>query len=251
MTYLELVQQLALETGTALTAEITDVSWPPATSYGQSTEHLARLANWIRRAWLDIQMDQPEWAFMIYRGTMPLVTGQWSYDIKTIVDDDLELEEAPQRYDEIVPFTAQFDRPYVWVVNGATEPGQHNFCYYQMEEQFFGQSDIRSGQTRGIPGRFTIDVNKYAVLDTAPPDDEYYLEFAYKAEPQVFSAAADEPLRLPERFHDLIVYQAMLYAAGFDETDKQFKRGQFLFRRMMNKLRMAQLPEYSMPGTAT
>lgn len=47
----------------------------------------------------------------------------------------------------------------------------------------------------------------------------------------------------------VIVYKAMIFAALFDESDFAYKRATKLYRDRMNKLRLNELSEYTMPGT--
>lgn len=244
MNYLAMVQRLARETGTELAAKITSVTVTPATSYGETTEHVNRLIEWIQQAWLEIQNDQPNWEFMIATEQVAILHGQTSYDIRQAVEDAVGTDV----YDGIRPFVAPLDRRYIWVVDGSTDPLQKYPCYYVPPEHFFGFSD-RYINDRGRPGFYSIQPDGCISIEPAPQSDDWNLEFEYRLLPQTLGADSDTPTGLPDKFHMLIVYRAMMEYAGFDESDRQYRRAQKAYRQMMNKLRLEQLREYTMPGT--
>lgn len=245
MDFLALVKRLATETGTELEEKITSVAVPPATSYGETTEHRTRLVNWVQQAWIDIQGDQEHWYFTIDEAYIPLVTGQVSYVVRDIVNGQHEGEEI---YDEIVPYTAPVDNKYIWVVNAVDSDAVRQPSYRISPEFFFGDRDRYNDHSVGVPYRWSIDYKDCLVTDSAPPNDDYQFRFQYKMNPQVLTENTDEPRRLPERFHMLIVYHAMVFYAGFDEAGNQYKRAEKLRRDMMNKLRLRYMPDYSMVG---
>jgi len=248
MDYLALVKRLAVETGTELESKITSVNVPPATAYGETTEHRTRLINWIQQAWIDIQDDQDQWDFMVNRVRIDVAKSQYSYDIRSLVDA-VEEEEI---YDELIPFVAVFDKQYIWFVDGSISPPTRNKCYFIPPERFYGYRDRYNGSTFGIPFGYSIDRNNCLDFTTSPDKDTYYMEFEYKRLPQVLENDADVPMVLFKRqYHILIVYAAMLFYAGFDETSPQWKRASKLYRDKMNKLRLSELKGYSLPGTRT
>jgi len=251
MTFLELVKALAQETGVELQSKIETTVVAPAAGYGETKEHVGRLVRWTQRAWRDIQNDQPLWNFMKRTGVMPLAEGETTYDIKQIVDASLPAGFEDWQYEELLPWVASFDARYIWMVNGAAEEPQRNFCYYVPPERFFGSISRYNDRNEGLPGRFTFDPGGHIVFDSKPPNDDLYIRFDYRAVQHTLQDDADEPRGLPEKFHDLIVYAAMAKNARFDESGPQIQESRKLYRDMMNKLRLEQLPAYSLPGTYT
>jgi len=241
--YLELVKRLALEMGGELTERIESVATVPATSYGSSTEAILRCITWVQQAWLEIQDDQPNWAFMQAHGTCPLQLGQTTYDVAQAVEDDVGVDQ----FDGFIPYVASLDSRYVWVVNGNTDPLLKQPCYYIPPEHFFGYED-RVTTDKGRASTFSSAPDGCIVVAPAPAESGWYLEFDYNLKPQVLAADGDIP-RLPEKFHMLIVYWAMVEYGDFDESERQFKRAWRNYRRMRNKLRLEQTREYTMPGT--
>lgn len=252
MTFLELVQQLGSETGTELLSKITSVAVPPAAAYGETTEHRSRLVRWTQRAWLDLQQDQDQWNFMVKRTMIHLAKGQLVYDLKFLTDSYNSAAGIDYPYEKLVPFVAPRDIRYVWVIDGRHAfPVQKNLCYYVPPERFFGHVDRFHDRTHGVPSRYSLNRDGCLVFDAKPPTDDFRLEYDYRAMPQKLLADADVPRGLPDKFHDLITYRAMVHYAGFDETGVQMQRATKLYRDMMNKLRLEQLPEYAMAGTGT
>jgi len=240
--FLTLVKELSGETGTELTVKVTDVTLSPATSYGETTEHITRCIRWIQQAWIELQDDQ-KWDFMVAREQMPLLNGQTSYDIRQQVEDIVGTDV----YDGIVPFVAPVDNRYIWVVNGASDPLVKQPCYYVPPEHFFGDRD-RYINDQGQPYWYTIDRDNAFVIESAPTSNDWNIEFEYRLKPQTLSVNSDTPTGLPDKYHMLIVYWAMMDYADFDETDRQFKRAKRKYRRMLNKLRLQETREYTMPG---
>lgn len=241
MNYLALVQRLALETGADLQARISDVTETPANSYGTTTEHINRFINWIRQAWVEIQTDPSPpvtWSFMVERGTLTLSLGQTTYGIDANHAD----------YDGLLPFVAPLDRRYIWCVNTNHDPNLKQPCYYVPPEHFFGARDrLNTGQ--GRPSSYSVDPSGNVVVHPAPDISGYELEYNYRRTVQELAQNTDEPTGLPDKFHMLIVYWAMMEHGMLDESDRAFARAQQHYKRMLNRLRMECLPEYTVPGT--
>lgn len=246
MNYLQLVKRLAVETGVELETKITGVAVPPAVAYGESKENTTRLINWVQEAWNDIQLDQDNWNFMVKREQIDVAEGQIKYDLTSLVNTKV----GSDVFDYLLPFVAAFDYRYIWLVQGAASLPTRNKCYYVPPEQFFGDIDRYSDVSRGLPGRFSIDRDGCLVFDAKPDLGSYYLEFEYKALPQTLLDDDDVPT-FKAQHHMLIVYYAMVFYAGFDEAEDQYKRAFKLYKDKMNKLRLAELRDYSMAGTRT
>jgi len=243
MDYLTLVKRLATETGAELSSKITSVLTVPPTSYGESTEHILRMTQWITQAWLEIQNDQPNWEFMIATEQVALLQGQTSYDIRQAVED----ATGTDQYDGIRPFVANVDHRYIWVVDGSTSPLVKQPMYYVPPEHFYGDRD-RYISEKGQPYWYSLQPDGCLSIEAAPPDNNWNIEFEYRLLPQTLGADSDTPTGLPDKFHMLIVYWAMVEYAGFDESDRQYKRAFKSYRRMLNKLRIEKTREFTMPG---
>jgi len=240
MDFLGMVKRLITELGVDLPANMTSVIITPATSYGGTTEFLNKCVNWVSQAWIEIQEDQQDWNFMREDGSFDLTQGQPEYDI--------ELEPGLSDYDGIRPFVAPIQSRYIWLVNDTVSPSVKTHVYYIPPELYFGYFD----RLETVPGqsyRYTFKSNGCVLLDPAPGPTAGKLEFLYRRTVQTLAADTDTPTGLPTKFHMAIVYRAMEYYSGFDETQPQWGRAQKLGKRMMNKLYIEQLPEYLVVGT--
>ena len=59
--------------------------------------------------------------------------------------------------------------------------------------------------------------------------------------PGAVAADADTPA-LPSNFHMLIVFRAMYYYGGYESASEVYQRGEFEFKRLMERLNIDQLP---------
>lgn len=218
MTYLELVRELARATGTLRTAD--PVNSEIATLV-DADDHLADLARWIRKSWVSIQL-QSDWSFMIKSG---------SVDISQPSVVSLTTEIAD--FSRILPYRGR------WINVGDRERA-HLIHYDQWE---------RYKQLYRSPGRprfFTITPqDEMAVLPE--PDVEYNLSFDYQKTAQELSADSDVP-ELPEQFHDVIVYRALVKYGGFDEAPAQLQRAVAEHQELMTQMHRRFLPEYRVIG---
>ena len=239
-TYLDLVKRLVAELGVELPEKVTSVAVTPATSYGTTTEFINKCVNWVQQAWIEIQEDQTDWDFMRTMGIFDLVEGQPQYDII--------LQTGLEDYDGIRPFVAPVDRRYIWLVNDNVSPMVRTHVYYVTPELYFGHYD-RLTKASGQSIRYTFRSNGCVLLDPPPGPDAGKLEFRYQRAVQELTLDTDTPTGLDPKYHMAIVYRAMEYYSGFDETQPQFGRAMKLGRKMMNKMYIQYLPEYLVAGT--
>ena len=239
MNYLTLVKRLVQEIGTELPAKVTSVLETPATDYGNTTQHINDCVTWINQAWIELQEDQTDWNFMRAPGTFPLVEGQNQYDII--------LQPGLGDYDGIRPFVAIQDSRYIWVVDGSTQPSTKHSCFYIRPEHYFGFFN-KNSEPKGQPNRYTFTSNGCILFHPLPHSNSLAAEFRYQRAVEELLVDTDTPTGLPPKYHMDIVYRAMEYYSGYDETDPQWKRAMARKRKMENKMYIELLPEYSAPG---
>lgn len=230
-TYLQLVQDLALESGTFPASSIT-------TLVG-ATGRPAKLAGWVKKAWVNIQNQHQDWLWMRTEPAVATLTintarylgpgssphfgltrwGSWVedtadlmpvslYDNSIGVSDEGVLEQIEYEvwYDKWGRNTHEANRPIEWAISPAGE------------------------------------------LCLGPkPDAAYKLRFMYQKSPQVLSADADTP-EMPTRFHDLITWEAMRL---LQTHDGNFNAKQFYMPEMVemhSHLTREQLPAIGLGG---
>lgn len=220
-TFLQLVQDLARQSGTlaggTTLASVSGVS-------GRAD----KLVNWTKQAWTDIQNQRVDW--------------QWMYDT---FSDALLVDTL--RY---TGSSFNLTRLRKWAID---TPVWQPITLY---DSTLGQSDEsainyipfnlwRSRYDRGThdhtrPVEYSISPTNELCIGPKP-DAAYVIRGEYWKTPQTLSANSDEP-EMPERFHQLIVYRAMMLMAGGDESAPTFQFAKPEYDRLFNQLCIEQLP---------
>jgi hypothetical protein len=196
MTFLELCQKVALESGTI-------AGIPSFTTLAGATGRLAKLAGWVSDANRDIENERSDWLWMRETFTKALVIGQTEY---TPVSWNLEvrkwLPENPRRrpvsiYDPAI---------------GASDEGELSYIPfdYWRSRYDFGDHDA----TR--PGYWSISPQR-SFLVGPKPDKAYVIRGQYVRKAQILELDNDEP-GMPEEFHGIIVAEALRLMASSDEA---------------------------------
>lgn len=226
MTYLELVRDLARQTGTMGNADPIDGTI--STLQSPDNDYLIDLISWIDWAWNSLQLEQ-DWYFMMKQGQVTTTASQSEVDVSSQVPD----------FRRLVPYTRPYNRR--WIRVGGRDP-----IFIWRPEMWEGHATLW-GDRNGRPRKASINFDNK--LDLWPtPDDTYTITFKYLQEPQVLSQDDDEPI-LPERYHRIIVYRAMQEYAGYDETETQFQRAIQRESDLMTEMRREQLPQIRVIGT--
>ena len=176
----------------------------PASVEGQTGE-MARVVDWVRDAWVDLQSVRADWGPLWRSLSLPVPAGA-----KAI--------EPPA--DWRIPSGQRFrfnDRALEWV------------RYDNVPDAL-----PASGEPLGL----CLRPDKKLLLLPAPTK-EGVLTGGYYAQPQRLVEGEDTPW-LPEHLQDAIIYQALIYYAVYEDApeiyqDAQLKREQYL-QRMTNEL---------------
>lgn len=211
MNRLQLVQRLSLESG---------ASGSITTTIGQTGESL-RLVTWIDQAWDDIQRMHPQWKWMrktagpanltqdqaIYAPTDAPFSltdfGDWLNETFRIYQDTVDNEQILTQY----PYE-RFRNTYIY---GTTR------------------------NTSGYPIAITITPAKALQVALQPDNTNYFLTGEYYAKPSAFSANNDEP-DMPERYHIMIVWKALMYYGGYESSPEAFSRASQLYLELKDDL---------------
>lgn len=115
-----------------------------------------------------------------------------------------------------------------------------NYMDWTTFRNLYIYANMRYTYTR--PVVVTIDPDKSLGLG-AIPDQPYVIVGEYYIKPTEFTNPTDAPSSLfPDRFHMMIVYRAMMFYGGYESAPEVFQRGEFEFKRLMNRLDIDQLP---------
>lgn len=229
-TFLEICQNVARETGTV--PNIGD----PSSVIGQSGR-LARVVSWVRTAWTAIQNDRDDWKWMEDDFTGTTVAGTQFY-----AGADFDLT----RFSE-----------WVW----RDDPNEGFITLYdpaegQATEGFLTCWDFDVFRRRAMIGSAASETGKPVVYTCnskgelgfyKTPDKGYTVRGRYRKSPQTLAANDDVP-EMPARFHDLIMWRALILAAKFDEDVQGQPSWGEEYRVLLGKLIEHQTPAYSMGG---
>lgn len=228
---------LALTQAVAFKSRTVPGSGNPAALTGL-TGRLARCLDWTQEAYREIQRHRPDWSWMrrefsgaALENTSTFEFGDWSIT-----------RFRSWRYD------GRPGRDSGWTVyltsEGAVDERPLTFCPWETFRALYRRGDPETG----YPQVFTIDPRNRVVL--APtPDDDYTVTGEYMLGLQPLTLAADVP-EMPETFHELIVYHALIMLSESDEAAYLEPRVRNRAQVMMAELAADQLPAVAVGGTA-
>ena len=221
MNYLQLVNRLRVECGVS-GANV------PLTTVVALTGESYRMANWINSAWVDVQTAKEDWQWMRNPVQFNTVTQQQIY---TPTEAGVGTTFGNWKRDS-------------W---RASSVGQNyadeqlmNYMDYTTFRNLYMYGNMRTTYAR--PVVITIDPDKSLGFGSIP-DQPYVIVGEYYVQPTEFALATDAPPTVfPDRFQMMIVYRAMMFYGGYESAPEVYQRGEFEFKRLMNRLDIDQLP---------
>ena len=220
MKYLDLCKRLRQEAGIAGDG--------PVSVTGQ-TGQMARVVGWVARAWGDIQMLRPNWLFM---------HSEFSFDTDAGVRDYLAADKSINDLD-------QWDENSFFIYEKAVGESDQNplpFKPYSVwRSEYRNQMNVRADDR---PTMFTI-LPDNKIRFEARPDKVYTIEGEYKRTEQVFASDNDTPTGLPDKFHMIIVWRALMYYGTFEDAPEVIDQAETEYDKMIRRLEHEQLPQFS------
>jgi hypothetical protein len=228
-TFLALAQDVARESGTVPGSGL------PSTVVGQ-TGRLASIVGWTDRAWRMIQNHRSHWRWMRgeFAGNTVAATQRYS-------GADLNATRFA-----VFSYSGDSDEESFSIAPAGNPDDEGGLTY--LDWPAFHATRLRGANRtkQGQPINFTIDPQGELVLWPIP-DAAYTVRGLYRKDVQSLTADADVP-EMPARFHDLIVYRALLLLAANDEAVTQFPLWRIEYSKMMSELERDQLPIITLPG---
>ena len=216
MNLLQLVNQTRTECG---------VTGPALVTVQNQTCESSRMVAWVQQAWIDIQTSKDDWLFLREPFTFNTVAQQWEYtaaqagltDFGNWKRDSFRCSSVGQNYgDEQLM----------------------NFMEWTTYRNLYRYANMR--QTYARPVVVSITPDKSLAFGSIP-DQAYVIDGEYYTQPVNLTLDTDTP-GVPDRFHMIIVYRAMMYYAGYEAAPEVMARGEFEYRRLYSRLEIDQLP---------
>lgn len=202
----------------------------PTAVTGQ-TGRQEKVVSWVREAWRQLQLSQPNWAWMRTQFTSTLNIGQSSYNA-------LGFGLAADRFSSWVGDQPDY-RPmtlYDPTIGIKDETNITEISFEQWRRSYDIGEQILQKSTR-----YCIAPDR-TLRFGAIPDKAYTVRGEYRKAPQVLTANSDVP-ELPEEFHSIIVWAAIILMAKHDESPTGLQAAVDTYRPMLYQLQASQLPE--------
>lgn len=216
MNLLELVNRTRSECG---------ISGPALTTVQNLTGEAARVRDWLKTAWIDLQASKEDWNFMRKQVDFTLTADQQFY--------------TPAQAG-VVDFGNWKRDSFRCSTNGNDYRDEQlmNYMDYTTFRNLYMYANMRTTANR--PAVVTIDPKKSLGFG-AIPDRDWQINGEYYRKPVEIAQDTDTP-DIPDRFHMILVYRAMMYYGGFEAAPEVYQRGSAEFKRNMNWLEIDQLP---------
>jgi hypothetical protein len=216
MNLLQLVNQTRVECG---------VSGPTLSSVQNLSGESARILAWVQQAWIDVQTSKEDWLFLRETFEFNTVASQWEYTAANAGLTDFGNWKRDS-------FRASS------VGNLYRDEQLLNYMDWSTYRNLYRYANMRNTLAR--PVVVSITPNKDLAFGSTP-DQAYVINGEYYTQPVSLSADTDIP-GIPDRFHMIIVYRAMMYYAGYESAPEVLARGDFEYRRLYSRMEIDQLP---------
>lgn len=222
MNFLALAQKLVEKGGIAGTG--------PTSVIGQTGE-LKRAVNWINEAWLNIQELREDWDWMRGSVSFQTVPQQATYTQQQAGITDLA--------EWLMNTSFCSFRTYDTNVGPNSEIFL-NYITYDNYRDTYLYGNMRQSYAR--PLYITVTPDMSIALGQIPDSTNYTIVGDYFKTPTQMVENTDTP-NLPDRFHMLIVYLALMYYGEYEQDEYVRATAEVNYNKMMGRLNISQLPE--------
>lgn len=223
-TFLELCQKVAQLSGT--------VTGTQPTTVADQTGRLAKIVVWTAQAWRDIQNEKSGWRWMraewedkaLTSGAPRYTAASFSIDSRFaewIVDSEHE-REIVTIYDNTI---------------GVSDESPLGLIPWNLWRRKYGRGE----QDESRPTEYAISPANEICFGPVPNSSDYRVSGEYRKSPQALEDDADEP-EMPERFHDLIVWRALVLLGQHDEGEFALATAERNYMTLLDDLMRDQLP---------
>lgn len=202
------------------------------TSVVSQTGEFQRVTTWINQAWIELQLERPNWDFMrssqLLGGGVSFATvaGQPEYQLGTgvgtvgVAAADFASWVPRSFRDQTTTTGVQDQIPLAWISYDAWRDG-------------YSMGAMQTITTRPV----AIAVGPNNSICVGPwPTATYTLTGDYYTAPTQMATNTDTPTGLPAQYHMAIVYRAMTYYAGYEAAPEVLQRGDGGYRMILRQL---------------
>lgn len=235
MTFIQLCQMVHRYIGGG--QELASTLYPASTT-GQ-VEQAGEIVKWVNDAYSQIQMEQRDWNWLRGRASLPIVNA-----VNTITQAAAIATHSD--YDYLIPLVDGLGRAYVLVYDPVVGVGDETFCFFVEWPDYHGWKD-RGVLPTGKPGYFSIRPDKTIELSPTP-NKNYTLVADYYKSVDTLSGDSDTPW-MPPRYHEAIAWKAAQYWALQRESANKYQLFKSEYEKVMNRMRIEQLPKTGLDQT--
>ncbi len=219
--FLQLCQDTAREAG------MPDI----ASAANQKGEPL-RMVNWVRKAYRYILNLNPQWQFLRADAAIDVIAGQTIY-YPTALDLANFGEWRLHSFRAYDPDVGVQDEQFVTAMP--------DYDYFR-DSYGIGPAQTTTGRPQLIAQR-----PDQALVVWPTPDRAYTLSGEYFKAPPDLVNNTDVPV-LPPKYHDAIVWRALMFYGQFEGDSGVFATGQMEFRRVLAAMELLYAPAIQAPG---
>jgi hypothetical protein len=211
MNYLALTNALKTKCG---------VSGSDLTTIVGVTGEPGRLASWINEAYLNIQLVLPTWNWMRNSFSFQTTTGKYSYSATDcgVTDYGFWKIDSLRRY-----ITSVGVRSEIHVTPMHYDSWRDTYLFGNMRLSYSDPLFVAEGPDMSL---------NFGMI---PGDVGYTIVGEYYKTPSVLAADTDTP-SMPDRYHMVIVYRAMMMYGMYEAAPEVVQEGTALYNAMLRRL---------------
>lgn len=214
---------------------MTNSSSIPATVTGQSG-NLADCVDWAADAYNELQTSGDDWRWMRSQFTVNTVASTEAYAYGACTDS--RLSATISRFSHWL-VTDKYNPPRAYLASSGIGSAYHlQFIDWDTFCALYKIGTINGGP----PAHITIDPQDRLILGPTP-NDVYTIEGEYQMSAQNLAVDSDEP-EMPDQFHMLIVYDAMMKYAGDQLSEEAMGRALREGGALKSALLLRQMPQF-------
>lgn len=194
---------------------------------------LLKVVYWVREAWRRLQNERTQWEWMLDDfDSSTCVTAIGSARYTSASWNINRLAEWGRIKDSLGNYP-------ISIYESAEGPSDETFLTY-MDWRDFRRRYLRGSQQNQRPLVYSISPANEICFGPIP-DKIYRVRGEYRKSPQTLAANTDTP-EMPERFHEIIAWSALMLLAGHDEAEFHVAHAASNYGDIFNDLIRDQLP---------